>query len=84
MQNYTVVIEKDGETIPLKIKASDLLELNKKLSKYKYDTVLQVLDNTYEKELLKNLKKEMTVSTVDIYSNELARNKMSRTKKFVV
>ena len=84
MKNYTVVIEKDGETIPLKIKAGDLLELNKKLSKYEYDSVLQVLDNTYEKELLKNLKKEMKVTNGDIYSNELARSKMNRRVKFVV
>ena len=84
MQNYTVVIEKDGETIPLKIKAGDLLELNKKLSKYEYDSVLQVLDNTYEKELLRNLKKEMTATTGDIYSNELARSRKNSRMRFVV
>ena len=84
MQNYTVVVKKDGDTIPLKIKAGDLVELNKKLSKYKYDSVLQVLDDTYEKELLKNLKKEMKITNGDIYSNELARSRMNRRVKFVV
>ena len=84
MRKYTVIIEKDGESAPLRIKASDLLELNDKLSNYKYDSVLKILDNTYEKEMRKNSRKNFKLTNADIYSNELVRSRMNRTKQFVV
>ena len=43
-----------------------------------------MLDNTYEKELLKNLKREMALTTGDIYSNELARSRKNSRMRFVV